>query len=141
MFCLEICYNMNLITYISDERSVMYLYTMTVFQWDNTAFSHFRTYLSTAYVIVMLFGIPFMTKVLNWKDTVSKDRTYNCRQVTISALTVSFSEKCYCTILVLVSVSDVRDSPTPAVIRRGFLAENIFTDGTAVTCDCDTTNA
>ncbi|XP_026333444.1 proton-coupled folate transporter, partial [Hyposmocoma kahamanoa] len=70
LFLWFLLISMAFYTFQRDERSVMYLYTMTVFQWDNTAFSHFRTYLSTAYVIVMLFGIPFMTKVLNWKDTI-----------------------------------------------------------------------
>ncbi|GBP51755.1 hypothetical protein EVAR_97032_1 [Eumeta japonica] len=55
---------------VSDERPVMYLYTTLVFQWDATDFSNFRTFLSTAYVLCMLVGIPLMTKVLKWKDTV-----------------------------------------------------------------------
>nr|XP_032522939.1 solute carrier family 46 member 3-like [Danaus plexippus plexippus]XP_032522940.1 solute carrier family 46 member 3-like [Danaus plexippus plexippus] len=48
----------------------MYLYMIKVFKWDATDFSNFRTYLSTAYVVVMLLGIPLMTKILNWRDTV-----------------------------------------------------------------------
>ncbi|KAI8430933.1 hypothetical protein MSG28_001049 [Choristoneura fumiferana] len=53
----------------ADERPVMYLYVQNVFQWDLAAYSNFRTYNSTAYVLLMLFGIPLMSKVLRWKDT------------------------------------------------------------------------
>lgn len=63
--------SMALYTFQRDERPVMYLYTMKVFQWDASNFSNFRTYMSTAYVLVMLLGIPLMTKVFKWRDTVS----------------------------------------------------------------------
>lgn len=59
---------------LTDERPVMYLYTMLVFQWDATNFSNFRTYLSTAYVLVMLLGIPLMTKLFKLRDTVGSTR-------------------------------------------------------------------
>ncbi|CAH2034555.1 unnamed protein product, partial [Iphiclides podalirius] len=62
--------SMAFYTFQRDERPVMYLYTTYVFGWDATDFSNFRTYLSTAYVVVMLFGIPLFTKVLNWRDTL-----------------------------------------------------------------------
>ncbi|CAK1588674.1 unnamed protein product [Parnassius mnemosyne] len=62
--------SMAFYTFQRDERPVMYLYTTNVFEWDATDFSNFRTYLSSAYVIVMLFGIPLFTKVFNWRDTV-----------------------------------------------------------------------
>ncbi|KAJ2954279.1 hypothetical protein O0L34_g2530 [Tuta absoluta] len=62
--------SMAFYTFQKDERPMMYLYTISQFGWGLTEFSNFRTYLSTAYVIVMLFGIPLMTKAWRWKDTV-----------------------------------------------------------------------
>ncbi|XP_068633364.1 lysosomal proton-coupled steroid conjugate and bile acid symporter SLC46A3 isoform X1 [Battus philenor] len=62
--------SMAFYTFQRDERTAMYLYTTKVFKWTEVDFSNFRTYLSSAYVIVMLFGIPLFTKVFNWKDTV-----------------------------------------------------------------------
>ncbi|CAH0703604.1 unnamed protein product [Spodoptera exigua] len=70
LFLWFLLISMAFYTFQRDERSVMYLYTIKVFQWDTTSFSNFRTYLSTLYVIAMLFGIPLMTKVLRWRDTV-----------------------------------------------------------------------
>lgn len=49
----------------------MYLYVTNVFGWNEVDFSKFRTFLSSAYVAVMLIGIPVFTKMWNWKDTVS----------------------------------------------------------------------
>ncbi|KAL0902365.1 hypothetical protein ABMA27_000255 [Loxostege sticticalis] len=70
LFLWFLLMSMAFYTFQRDERPVMYLYTTIVFQWDATDFSYFRTYLSTAYVVVMLFGIPLMSRVLNWRDTV-----------------------------------------------------------------------
>ncbi|CAG9794753.1 unnamed protein product [Diatraea saccharalis] len=70
LFLWFLLISMAFYTFQRDERPVMYLYTSLVFQWDATAFSNFRTYLSTAYVVIMLFGIPLMTKVFKWRDTV-----------------------------------------------------------------------
>ncbi|KOB75955.1 Tetracyclin-resistance protein, partial [Operophtera brumata] len=66
--------SMAFYTFQRDERPVMYLYTSSVFKWDATTFSHFRTYLSILYVTAMLFGIPLMTKVLHWRDTATTDK-------------------------------------------------------------------
>ncbi|XP_052752477.1 proton-coupled folate transporter isoform X2 [Galleria mellonella] len=62
--------SMAFYTFQRDERPVMYLYASKVFKWDATNFSNFRTYLSAAYVLAMLFGIPIMTKLFKWRDTV-----------------------------------------------------------------------
>ncbi|XP_041987003.1 solute carrier family 46 member 3 [Aricia agestis] len=62
--------SMAFYTFQRDEKPVMYLYALKVLKWDTTDFSNFRTFASTSYVTVMLFGIPLMTKVLKWKDTV-----------------------------------------------------------------------
>ncbi|KAJ8737252.1 hypothetical protein PYW07_000523 [Mythimna separata] len=70
LFLWFLLISMAFYTFQRDERSVMYLYTIKVFKWDTTSFSHFRTYLSTLYVIAMLLGIPLMTKVFHWRDTV-----------------------------------------------------------------------
>ncbi|XP_013179411.1 PREDICTED: proton-coupled folate transporter [Papilio xuthus] len=61
--------SMAFYTFQRDERPVMYLYVTNVFGWDEVDFSKFRTFLSTAYVGVMLLGIPVFTKIWNWKDT------------------------------------------------------------------------
>ncbi|XP_045784698.1 solute carrier family 46 member 3 isoform X1 [Maniola jurtina] len=70
LFLWFLLISMAFYTFQRDEKQVMYLYTTNVFEWDATAFSHFRTYLSTAYVIVMLLVIPLFTKILNWRDTI-----------------------------------------------------------------------
>ncbi|XP_032527478.1 lysosomal proton-coupled steroid conjugate and bile acid symporter SLC46A3 isoform X2 [Danaus plexippus] len=70
LFLWFLLISMAFYTFQRDERPVMYLYMIKVFKWDATDFSNFRTYLSTAYVVVMLLGIPLMTKILNWRDTV-----------------------------------------------------------------------
>ncbi|XP_021188002.3 probable peptidoglycan muropeptide transporter SLC46 [Helicoverpa armigera] len=70
LFLWFLLISMAFYTFQRDERSVMYLYTIKVFKWDTTSFSNFRTYLSTMYVLAMLFGIPLMTKVLQWRDTL-----------------------------------------------------------------------
>ncbi|XP_063546630.1 probable peptidoglycan muropeptide transporter SLC46 [Cydia strobilella] len=62
--------SMALYTFQRDERPFMYLYVQNVFKWDTTAYSNFRTYSSTAYVLLMFIGIPLMTKVFRWRDTV-----------------------------------------------------------------------
>lgn len=69
LFLWFLLISMAFYTFQRDERPVMYLYTSKVFKWDSSDFSHFRTYLSTAYVVVMLFGIPLTTRVLRLKDT------------------------------------------------------------------------
>ncbi|XP_052746888.1 proton-coupled folate transporter [Bicyclus anynana] len=70
MFLWFLLISMAFYTFQRDEKQVMYLYTTNVFKWDATDFSNFKTYLSTAYVIVMLFVIPLFTKILNSKDTI-----------------------------------------------------------------------
>lgn len=70
MFLWFLLLSMGLYTFQRDERPVMYLYTTSVFKWDATQFSHFRTYLSAVYVLTMLVGIPVMTRLFKWQDTV-----------------------------------------------------------------------
>lgn len=58
-------------TFQRDEKPMTYLYTQFKFQWDTVLYSHFKTFQSTAYVIMMMGGIPLMSKWLGMRDTVS----------------------------------------------------------------------
>lgn len=62
---------MALYTFQRDEKPMMYLYTQLKFDWDTVLYSNFKTFQSSAYVIMMLAGIPLMSKVFGWPDTVS----------------------------------------------------------------------
>lgn len=62
---------MALYTFQRDEKPMMYLYTQLKFNWDTVIYSNYRTFQSTAYVLMMLTGIPVMSKLLGWSDTVS----------------------------------------------------------------------
>lgn len=59
-------------TFQRDEKPMTYLYTQFKFNWDTETYSTFKTFQSCAYVIIMLIGIPLMSKVLGFKDTVSR---------------------------------------------------------------------
>lgn len=58
-------------TFQRDEKPMTYLYTQYKFNWNTETYSTFKTFQSSAYVIIMLTGIPLMSKVLGFKDTVS----------------------------------------------------------------------
>lgn len=62
---------MALYTFQRDEKPMMYLYTQLKFNWDTAIYSNYRTFQSTAYVLMMLTGIPVMSKLFGWSDTVS----------------------------------------------------------------------
>lgn len=59
-------------TFQRDEKPMTYLYTQYKFNWDTETYSTFKTFQSSAYVIIMLTGIPLMSKVLGFRDTVSR---------------------------------------------------------------------
>uniref|UniRef100_A0A7G3B0U0 Putative transporter add1 major facilitator superfamily protein n=1 Tax=Lutzomyia longipalpis TaxID=7200 RepID=A0A7G3B0U0_LUTLO len=61
---------MALYTFQRDEKPMMYLYTQLKFDWNTVTYSNFKTFQSSAYVIMMLAGIPLMSKVFGWPDTV-----------------------------------------------------------------------
>lgn len=61
---------MGFYTFQRDERNMVYLYTQLKLNWDTHIYSMFRTYQSSSYVIMMLLGIPIMTKLLKWPDSV-----------------------------------------------------------------------
>lgn len=58
-------------TFQRDEKPMLYLYTQYNFNWNTETYSYFKTFQSTAYVILMLTVIPLMSKVFGWMDTVS----------------------------------------------------------------------
>jgi len=61
---------MGFYTFQRDERPMLYLYAQLKLSWDTSIYSWFRTYQSSAYVLMMLIGIPIMTKCLKWRDTI-----------------------------------------------------------------------
>ncbi|EFN75365.1 uncharacterized protein LOC105191424 isoform X2 [Harpegnathos saltator] len=60
--------SMCLYTFQREERSMSYLYTQLVFNWDVVTFSYFRTFQSSFYVAAMLLAMPLM-KHTRMKDT------------------------------------------------------------------------
>lgn len=61
---------MALYTFQRDEKPMMYLYTQLKFNWDTAIYSNYRTFQSSAYVLMMLTGIPLMSRIFGWTDTV-----------------------------------------------------------------------
>lgn len=58
-------------TFQRDEKPMTYLYTQFKFNWDTVTYSQFKTFQSSAYIVMMLGGIPLMNKVFGLQDTVS----------------------------------------------------------------------
>lgn len=56
-------------TFGRDEKPMMFLYTQWKFDWTSHEYSNWKTYQSTAYVVVMMLGIPLLNKVFKWPDT------------------------------------------------------------------------
>lgn len=69
LWILMVC--MLFYTFQRDERPMTYLYTQFKFNWDTQLYSYFKTFQSTAYVLMMLGGIPLLSKWLGLRDTVS----------------------------------------------------------------------
>ncbi|XP_048516162.1 proton-coupled folate transporter [Athalia rosae] len=61
---------MVLYVFQRDERQMSYLYTQSVFSWDITTFSQFRTFQSSLFVVAMMLGVPLMSKFLGMRDTL-----------------------------------------------------------------------
>ncbi|XP_034109765.1 proton-coupled folate transporter isoform X1 [Drosophila albomicans] len=61
--------SMALYTFQRDEGSYMYLYTFGKFGWQVSSYSTFKTFKSTAFVVMMLLAVPVMNKLLGWRDT------------------------------------------------------------------------
>nr|XP_023016601.1 proton-coupled folate transporter [Leptinotarsa decemlineata] len=53
-----------------DEREVMYMYCQLAFNWTLNQFSTFRTFQSGLQDLVLLFAIPVMSRLFDWRDTV-----------------------------------------------------------------------
>lgn len=62
---------MALYTFQRDEKPMLYLYTQLKFDWDAAIYSNFKVFQSSAYVVFMLLGIPIMSKIFHFRDTVS----------------------------------------------------------------------
>jgi len=56
-------------TFQRDEKPMTFLYTQYKFHWDTEMYSNFKAFQSTAYIIMMLLGIPLMDTLLGWTDT------------------------------------------------------------------------
>ncbi|KAJ8967611.1 hypothetical protein NQ314_002729 [Rhamnusium bicolor] len=61
---------MGLYTFQRDEREMMYMYCQLVFNWTMGQFSTFRTFQSGLQDVVLLLAIPFMSRILGWRDTI-----------------------------------------------------------------------
>lgn len=61
---------MALYTFQRDEKPMLYLYTQLKFDWDAAIYSNFKVFQSSAFVILMMLGIPIMSKLLHFRDTV-----------------------------------------------------------------------
>lgn len=57
-------------TFQRDERSYTYLYTKYKFNWGTEEFSNFKVFQSASYLLILFIGIPIMTKLLKWSDTI-----------------------------------------------------------------------
>lgn len=56
-------------TFQRDERPMAYLYTQYKFKWNTENFSNFKSFQSTTHIVMLMGGIPIMTKVFGWRDT------------------------------------------------------------------------
>lgn len=61
---------MALYTFQRDERQMSYLYLQLVLKWTFEQVSLFRTYQSTLQDIVLLVAVPFMSKLMGWRDSM-----------------------------------------------------------------------
>lgn len=56
-------------TFQRDERPLTFLYTQYKFHWNTENFSNFKIFQSTSQILMLLLGVPIMTKIFKWKDT------------------------------------------------------------------------
>ncbi|KAH8395301.1 hypothetical protein KR222_008564, partial [Zaprionus bogoriensis] len=69
-FLFILLISMALYTFQRDEGNYLYLYTFGKFDWQVSSYSTFKTFKSSAFVIMMLLAVPVMNKLLGWRDTV-----------------------------------------------------------------------
>lgn len=70
LYLIIFMFAMALYTFQRDEKPMLYLYTQLKFRWTVVKYSEFKVYQSIAFVVVMITGIPLMSKVLKFRDTV-----------------------------------------------------------------------
>ncbi|XP_065361842.1 probable peptidoglycan muropeptide transporter SLC46 [Calliphora vicina] len=68
-FLILLLISMAFYTFHKDEAQYLYIYTSFKFKWDINIFSTFKSVKASAFVLVMLMGVPLMNKVFNWRDT------------------------------------------------------------------------
>lgn len=56
-------------TFQRDERQMSYLYLQKKLNWPFDVYSNFRTYQSGLQAVMLLIAIPFLNKLLGWRDT------------------------------------------------------------------------
>lgn len=61
---------MSFYVFQRDERPIVYLYTTNTLKWNDSIFSEFKMVASFLYVLVLLLGVPLMSKVFKIRDTV-----------------------------------------------------------------------
>lgn len=57
-------------TFQRDERNYTFLYTKYKFGWKTKEFSNFKVFQSASYLLILFLGIPIMTRLFKWTDTV-----------------------------------------------------------------------
>lgn len=69
-FLLIFLASMFFYTFQRDEKNYTLLYTKDKFNWNSEQFSHFKVFQTTTYLLVLLLGVPIMTKLFKWRDTI-----------------------------------------------------------------------
>lgn len=68
-YIIIVMISMALYAFQRDEKPYLYLYAQLKLGWTVDLYSHFKTYQSAAFVIVMLVAMPLMNKLWKFKDT------------------------------------------------------------------------
>lgn len=68
-YIIIVMISMALYAFQRDEKQYFYLYAQLKLGWTVELYSHFKTYQSAAFVIVMLVAIPVMNKLWKFRDT------------------------------------------------------------------------
>ncbi|XP_055378625.1 proton-coupled folate transporter-like [Condylostylus longicornis] len=70
LFLILILFSMALYTFVRDEKAYLFLHTQHTFGWDVQDFSNYKTFQSSAYIVVLFIAVPVMNKIFKWRDTV-----------------------------------------------------------------------
>lgn len=68
-YLLLLILSMGLYTFQREERSMAYLYLQLALKWTFDQISIFRSYQSGLQDVFLLLSIPFLSKLLGWRDT------------------------------------------------------------------------